>query len=408
MTGTMGNDREDEWDEPMHAVGRLLRTAVKAGDGGDMEEALSHIASDMTRIRASSHQGDGKHPGRICGISPKDLHVSALAIRGLPFSTTGMIRSFKHLPALAKADPGALIRAATMEPRRRIIINPYEQGPFHVSTFMDGLLRRGDTGPLHAIISMLAAIGKGMALEGSPVMQWKRMRAAVILHGAWSPIIAEHIDDEDAIRTVETFQPLLLPVSHTVQTLPWVEDLLSCGTLPTADTISRLCAQLETDTQTRIMIRLMASAILTQRLTGITIRHEPTVVISESAMEATSPEGSPRFTGPLIRVRERENSENSHDHNHGHGHADAKKSASPSHPVYVLKPEWEGEAAVITMMVEAMQSLDPASLQRLSAMEDGARMATDLLRDYADGGPSYACELFKTRHPAHRQPASRT
>lgn len=406
MTGTMGNDREDEWDEPMHAVGRLLRTAVKAGDGGDMEEALSHIASDMTRIRASSHQGDGKHPGRICGISPKDLHVSALAIRGLPFSTTGMIRSFKHLPALAKADPGALIRAATMEPRRRIIINPYEQGPFHVSTFMDGLLRRGDTGPLHAIISMLAAIGKGMALEGSPVMQWKRMRAAVILHGAWSPIIAEHIDDEDAIRTVETFQPLLLPVSHTVQTLPWVEDLLSCGTLPTADTISRLCAQLETDTQTRIMIRLMASAILTQRLTGITIRHEPTVVISESAMEATSPEGSPRFTGPLIRVRERENSENSHDHNHRH--ADAKKSASPSHPVYVLKPEWEGEAAVITMMVEAMQSLDPASLQRLSAMEDGARMATDLLRDYADGGPSYACELFKTRHPAHRQPASRT
>lgn len=396
MTGIIGNNsREDAWDEPMHAVGRLLRTAAKAGDGGDLEEALSHIASDMTRIRASSHHGDGEHPSRFGGINPRDLHVSALAIRGLPFSTAGMIRSFKHLPALAKADPDALTRAATMEPRRRIIINPYDQGSFHVSTFMDGLLRRGDTGPLHAIMSMLAAIGQGMTLEDAPTMQWKRMRAAVILHGAWSPIISEHIDDEDAIRTVETFQPLLLPVSHTVQTLPWVEDLLSCGTLPTGNTISRLCAQLETDTQTRTMIRLMASAILTQKLTGVTIRHEPAVVISESAMEATSPEGSPRFTGPLIRVRERENS-------HDHGHADAKGSAPPSHPVYMLKPEWEGEAAAITMMVEAMQSLDPASLQRLSAMEDGARMATDLLRDYADGGPSYACELFKTRHPAHR------
>lgn len=399
MTGIIGNtDSEDAWDEPMHAVGRLLYTAAKAGDGGDLEEALSHIAADMTRIRASSHQGDGEHPSRICGIHPRDLHVSALAIRGLPFSTVGMIRSFKHLPALAKADPDALTRAATMEPRQRIIINPYEQGPFHVSTFMDGLLRRGDTGPLHAIMSILAAIGQGMTLEGSPTMQWKRMRAAVILHGAWSPTISEHIDDEGAIRTVETSQPLLLPISHTVQTLPWVEDLLAHGTLPTADTISRLCAQLETDTRTRTMIRLMASAILTQRLTDVTIRHEPAIVISESAMEATSPEGSPRFTGPLILVRERENSENSHEHEHGHG----KKPGHVPHPVYVLKPEWEGEAAAITMMVEAMQSLDPASLQRLSAMEDGVGMATSLLRDYADGGPSYACELFKTRHPAHR------
>lgn len=399
MTGIMGsNEHEDAWDEPMHAVGSLLHTAVKAGDGGDLEEALSHISADMTRIRASSHHGDGEHPSRICGISPRDLHVGALAIRGLPFTIAGMIRSFKHLPALAKADPGALTRAATMEPRRRIIINPYEQGPFHVSTFMDGLLRRGDTGPLHAIMSMLAAIGKGMTLEGSPTMQWKRMRAAVILHGAWSPIISEHIDDEGAIRTVETSQPLLLPISHTVQTLPWVDDLLAHGSLPTADTIRRLCAQLETDTRTRTMIRLMASAILTQRLTDVTIRHEPAIVISESAMEATSPEGSPRFTGPLIRVRERENSENSHEHEHGHG----KKSGHVPHPVYVLKPEWEGEAAAITMMVEAMQSLDPASLQRLSAMEDGVGMATSLLRDYADGGPSYACELFKTRHPAHR------
>lgn len=397
MTGTMGNNSGDEWDEPMHAVGSLLHTAAKAGDGGDMEEALSHIAADMTRIRVSSHHGDGEHPSRFGGINPRDLHVDALAIRGLPFSTAGMIRSFKHLPTLAKADPDALTRAATMEPRRRIIINPYEQGPFHVATFIDGLLRRGDTGPLHAIMSMLTAIGQGMTLEGSPTMQWKRMRAAVILHGAWSPIISEHIDDEGAIRTVETFQPLLLPVSHTVQTLPWVEDLLAHGTLPTGNTISRLCEQLETDIQSRTMIRLMASAILTQRLAGVTIRREPAVVISESAMEATSPEGSPRFTGPLIRVRERENS-----HKHGHGHGDAKKSAPLSHPVYMLKPEWDGEAAAITMMVEAMQSLDPASLHRFSAMEDGPGMATDLLRDYADGGPSYACELFKTRHPAHR------
>lgn len=400
MTGTIGNNsREDAWDEPMHAVGSLLHTAANAGDGGDLEEALSHISADMTRIRASSHHGDGEHPSRFGGISARDLHVGALTIRGLPFSTAGMIRSFKHLPTLAKADPGALIRAATMEPRQRIIINPYNQGPFHVSTFIDGLLRRGDTGPLHAIMSMLAAIGKGMTLEGSPTMQWKRMRAAVILHGAWSPTISKHIDDEDAIRTVETSQPLLLPISHTVQTLPWVEDLLAYGTLPTADTISRLCAQLETDTRTRTMIRLMASAILTQRLAGNTIRHEPTVVISESAMEATSPEGSPRFTGPLIRVRERANS---------HGHEHGKKTGRVPHPVYMLKPEWEGEAAAITMMVEAMQSLDPDSLQRLSAMEDGVGMATSLLYDYADGGPSYACELFKTRHPAHRQHAHRT
>ena len=400
MTRTMGNNsREDAWDEPMHAVGSLLHTAAKAGDGGDLEEALSHIAADMTRIRVSSHHGDGEHPSRSGGINPRDLHVDALAIRGLPFSTAGMIRSFKHLPALAKADPDALTRAATMEPRRRIIINPYEQGPFHVATFIDGLLRRGDTGPLHAIMSMLAAMGKGMTLEGTPTMQWKRMRAAVILHGAWSPIIAEHIDDEDTIRTVETFQPLLLPVSHTVQTLPWVEDLLSYGTLPTGNTISRLCEQLETDTRTRSMIRLMASAILTQRLAGGTIRREPAVVISESAMEATSHEGPPRFTGPLIHVRERENS-----HEHGYG----KEPGHVHHPVYMLKPEWDGEAAAITMMVEAMQSLDPASLQRFSAMEDGPGMATDLLRDYADGGPSYACELFTTRHPAHRQSASRT
>lgn len=400
MTGTIGNtDSEDAWDEPMRAVGRLLHTAAKAGDGGDLEEALSHIASDMTRIRASSHQGDGEHPSRICGIHPRDLHVSALAIRGLPFTIAGMIRSFKHLPALSGADPDALIRAATMEPRRRIIINPYEQGPFHVSTFMDGLLRRGDTGPLHAIMSMLAAIGQGMTLEDAPTVQWKRMRAAVILHGAWSPIISEHIDDEGAIRTVETSQPLLLPISHTVQTLPWVEDLLAHGSLPTAGTISRLCAQLENDMKTRTMIRLMASAILTQRLTDVTIRHEPAIVISESAMEATSPTSTPRFTGPLIRVRERANS---HEHEHG------KKPGRVPHPVYVLKPEWEGEAAAITMMVEAMQSLDPESIQRLSAMEDGAHMATDLLCDYADGGPSYACELFKTRHPAHRQPTHRT
>lgn len=385
MTGTIGdNGNGDEWDEPMRAVGNLLHIAAKAGDGGDLEEALSHISSDMTRIR-------------IGDTTPRDLHISALTISGLPFSTVGMIRSFKHLPDLSEADTDALIRAATMEPRRRIVISPYDRSVSRVSTFTDGMLQRGDTGPLHAIMSMLAAMGKGMTLEGTPTMQWKRMRAAVILHGAWSPIISQHIDDEDTIRTVETFQPLLLPVSHTVQTLPWVEDLLAHGSLPTADTISRLCAQLETDTRTRIMIQLMASAILTQRLTDVTIRHEPAIVISESAMEATSPEGSPRFTGPLIRVRERENSENSHEHEHGH----SKKPGHVPHPVYVLKPEWEGEAAAITMMVEAMQSLDPASLQRLSAMEDGVGMATSLLRDYADGGPSYACELFKTRHPAH-------
>lgn len=400
MTGVTGSSsREDAWDEPMRAVGSLLHAAANAGDGGDLEEALSHIAADMTRIRASSHHGDGEHPGRFDGISPRDLHAGALTIRGLPFSTAGMIRSFKHLPTLAQADSDALIQAATMEPRQRIIINPYDQGPFHVSTSIDGLLRRGDTGPLHAIMSMLAAIGKGMTLEGAPAMQWKRMRAAVILHGAWSPTISKHIDDEDAIRTVETSQPLLLPISHTVQTLPWVEDLLAHGTLPTAGTISRLCAQLETDTGTRTMIRLMASAILTQRLAGNTIRHEPVIVVSESAMEATSPTSTPRFTGPLIRVRERANS---------HGHEHGKKPGRVPHPVYVLKPEWEGEAAAITMMVEAMQSLDPDSLQRLSAMEDGPGMATSLLCDYADGGPSYACELFKTRHPAHRQHAHRT
>lgn len=392
MTGTIGdNGNGDEWDEPMRAVGNLLHIAAKAGDGGDLEEALSHISSDMTRIR-------------IGDTTPRDLHISALTISGLPFSTVGMIRSFKHLPDLSEADTDALIRAATMEPRRRIVISPYDRSVSRVSTFTDGMLQRGDTGPLHAIMSMLAAMGKGMTLEGTPTMQWKRMRAAVILHGAWSPIISQHIDDEDTIRTVETFQPLLLPVSHTVQTLPWVEDLLAYGTLPTADTISRLCAQLEADANTRTMIRLMASAILTQGLAGSTIRHEPAVIISESAMEATSPENTPRFTGPLIRVRERGDSqEHGHDPAHGnrHGHGHSREPGHVPHPVYVLKPEWEGESAAITMMVEAMQSLDHGSLLRLSAMEDGARMATDLLRDYADGGPSYACELFKTRHPAH-------